>query len=109
MSVTIYDPKTVGSQAAVFVKVTPSDAATVASATYTITRDKDATGYVWDPGGACIVNNTSDGIILSTPDLISFARVDTYNVLFSITWMDGSIDNSVLVEVPVQNPGGGCC
>ena len=102
----LFDPVSVGDQRPVAVLVNPTDGVVVESATYTITRRKDPKGYVWDPGGACVITNNNLGSQIRTPDLIDFATADYYTVNFSITWADGQIDNSVSAIIPVQSSCG---
>lgn len=102
-----FNPLAIGDEKAVAVKINPEDPITAASATYIITRAKDPRGYVWDPGGACIVENNNFGTVIRCPDYINFPTADRYTVRFTIVWADGQVDNTVTALIPVG--GNGCC
>lgn len=105
----IFDPINVGDRRPISVRVNPTDGATVKSASYTITRKKDPAGFVWDTGGECDVENRSDGVRISTPDLIEFPTADYYTVRYRLVYFDDQIDNSVYAVVPVVGGANCCC
>jgi hypothetical protein len=94
-SVALFQPVTIGDQRPIAVDVTPSDNATIVSATFAIVRRiTDAPGSVWQSGTA-VVDVIGCGFRLTTPSLITFPVADLYTCQFSIVWSDGQVDNSV--------------
>ena len=103
----VFDPVTVGDQRAISVRVVPSDEITATRVTYTIARQNDPEGAIWDPGGDCTFTNDNKGTTITVPDLVEFPRLDTYFVRFVIYWADGVVDHTVIAQIPCENPGGG--
>jgi hypothetical protein len=97
----IFEAFTIGDQRPIVVDVTPSDDATVASATYQVFRRGDPTGTVYASGNA-VVTARNGAFRLSTPSLVSFPTVDIYTCNFGITWSDGQVDNTVNALIPVN-------
>ena len=100
-SVALCQPVQVGDQRPVAVDVTPSDDATIVSATFAIVRRADTDGSVWQTG-TCVVDTLNGAFRLTTPSLISFGTVDLYTVQYTITWSDGQVDNTVSAVIPVN-------